>query len=44
MKVRITIRLSRYQRDKIIGKMYREEADVGERFSEFKKRKKKEIR
>ena len=37
-KVRITIKISRYQRDKFLGERYRNESPGGESFTEFKKR------
>ena len=40
--VRITIKLSRYQQEKLLGEEYRANGIPGETFTEFKKRKKKE--
>jgi len=40
--IRITIKLSRYQQEKLLGEEYRATGIPGETFTEFKKRKKKE--
>jgi len=41
-KVRITIRVSRYQKEKMWGDLYRRESVTNESFTEFKRRKKAE--
>lgn len=41
-KVKIRITLTRYQRDKLIGKQYRDDSSFTGSFSEYKKKKKKE--
>jgi len=41
-KVKIRITLTRYQRDKIIGKQYRDDTAFTGSFSEYKKKRKKE--
>ena len=38
-KVRITIRVSRYQKEKMWGELYRHESVTNETFTNFKKRK-----
>ena len=47
-KVRITIKVSpkltRYQKDKILGDMYRAESNGGESFTEWKMRKSEELK
>lgn len=40
--IRITIKLSRYQQEKLLGEEYRATGIPGETFTEFKKRRKKE--
>ena len=44
VKIRVTIKLSRYQKEKEWGDKYRLESNGGETFTEFKKRKKIEVR
>lgn len=44
VKIRVTIRLSRYQKEKEWGELYRAEAENGETFTEFKRRKKMELK
>jgi hypothetical protein len=44
VRIRVTIKLSRYQKEKEWGEMYRAESNGGESFTEFKKRKKIELR
>ena len=43
-KVRITIKVSRYQNEKLWGELYRKESMTNESFTNFKKRKKQENR
>ena len=44
VKIRVTIKLSRYQKEKQWGELYRLESNGGETFTEFKKRKKLEMK
>tara|TARA_B110001454_G_scaffold77532_1_gene75077 strand:- start:1960 stop:2097 length:138 start_codon:yes stop_codon:yes gene_type:complete len=41
-KVKIRITLTRYQRDKLFGKQYRDDTAFTGSFTEYKKKKKKE--
>lgn len=40
-KKKITIKLSRYQKDKLLGERWRNEADAGEPFSVWRKKNRK---
>ena len=43
-RVRIIIKISRYQQEKRLGDLWRVEGDIGETFTEFRRRKLKELK